>query len=211
MVLLEQYRILVNYMSKSKSRYERRKPERKEKNEIVIVCCGQTEKEYFKKYNIDIGSIRIVPIMDNTSPIGNVNRAIAEKNKRKPLQCWCVFDKDNFNEFDEAIDIAKKNGINVAFSNQAFELWFILHKTFLCRQVHRNEYHKMLEKSVFEKCSKMKKPYKKAYELLVNDIPEAIINAKKGHQIKKVKGGRPSSWESCTTVYMLAEELEKRK
>ena len=50
---------------------------------------------------------------------------------------WCVFDRDkNIDEaqnersnieFDEAIALARRRGIKVAWSNDAFELWVLLH------------------------------------------------------------------------------------
>jgi hypothetical protein len=52
-------------------------------------------------------------------------------------QVWCVFDRDkegaNVGEnsgnikFDESIALAVSKGINVAWSNDAFELWVLLH------------------------------------------------------------------------------------
>lgn len=51
-----------------------------------------------------------------------------EKQKGKSFNfCWIVFDKDDYQDFDEAIEFAGKNGFEVAYSNQAFELWFLLH------------------------------------------------------------------------------------
>lgn len=49
---------------------------------------------------------------------------------------WCVYDRDLDNpniespsdfEFTTSIDIAKKSGLKVAWSNDAFELWVLLH------------------------------------------------------------------------------------
>ena len=40
-----------------------------------------------------------------------------------------MFDKDDFsaNDFNNAITIAESNNLGVAYSNQAFEYWIILH------------------------------------------------------------------------------------
>ena len=51
-----------------------------------------------------------------------------------------VFDKDDYPDFDEAIELAKKNGFEVAYSNQAFELWFLLHFKKYSGKLHRREY-----------------------------------------------------------------------
>ena len=41
--------------------------------------------------------------------------------------CWLVFDKDDFHDFDKAIREAKDAGFGVAWSNESFELWYLLH------------------------------------------------------------------------------------
>ena len=40
---------------------------------------------------------------------------------------WIVFDKDDFDDFDQAIQEAINRGYNVAWSNQSFEYWLYLH------------------------------------------------------------------------------------
>ena len=61
----------------------------------------------------------------------------------------------------------------------------------------------------------MCKPYEKAipdiYDFLRDKMKLAVENAKIIHQRHNRNGGVPSSWNSCTTVYELAEELLKWK
>ena len=40
---------------------------------------------------------------------------------------WCVFDRDEHPQFDEAIKLARENGIGIAMSNPCLELWFVWH------------------------------------------------------------------------------------
>lgn len=40
---------------------------------------------------------------------------------------WCVFDVDEHPKIDEAVDMARANGIRLAISNPCFELWLLLH------------------------------------------------------------------------------------
>ncbi len=44
-------------------------------------------------------------------------------------QVWCVFDRDDLlpRQISEALHYAQQGAIRVAFSNQAFELWYLLH------------------------------------------------------------------------------------
>jgi hypothetical protein len=49
------------------------------------------------------------------------------------IEVWCVFDMDvkrgadEFADFDNAISKALQLGYKIAYSNDAFELWFYLH------------------------------------------------------------------------------------
>ena len=51
------------------------------------------------------------------------------KRGRTYDQSWVVFDKDDNPDktFNDAIALAQKENFHVAYSNQAFEYWFLLH------------------------------------------------------------------------------------
>lgn len=42
-------------------------------------------------------------------------------------EIWCVFDVDDHPNFARAVDLARRNGVELAISNPCIELWFILH------------------------------------------------------------------------------------
>jgi hypothetical protein len=49
---------------------------------------------------------------------------------------WCVMDVEHPDPhpcLDEALSLAKKNGISVAMVNPCFELWILLHYEYICR------------------------------------------------------------------------------
>lgn len=106
---------------------------REVKQSFLIVCEGMcTEPDYFKAFRMTTATIKAVGQGMNT--ISLVNKAISirdtdMKKKRTYDQCWVVFDKDDFpaNDFNQAIALAERNGFRVAYSNQAFEYWFLLH------------------------------------------------------------------------------------
>ena len=106
---------------------------REVKQSFLIVCEGMcTEPDYFKAFRMTTATIKAVGQGMNT--ISLVNKAISirdtdMKKKRTYDQCWIVFDKDDFpaNDFNQAIALAERNGFRVAYSNQAFEYWFLLH------------------------------------------------------------------------------------
>lgn len=188
-------------------KYKRGKREQKiQNNTILIVCGGKTEELYFKKFRADLGKIVVKPILNNESPKRIVERTIKEKNEATYIQSWAVFDKDDFKDFDEAIQLASRNNINVAFSNQAFELWFLLHYKYVAHNMHRDKYEREIEKFINNSYSKTDE---EMYEILKPKMDNAISNAKKGHQKHKLESNKSSDWESCTTVYTLVEELNR--
>lgn len=57
---------------------------------------------------------------------------------------WVVFDKDDFDDFDKAIQTANSKGYQVAWSNQSFEYWIYLHFYYSNAALHRNQWIKKL-------------------------------------------------------------------
>ncbi len=103
---------------------------------IRILCEGEkTEPNYFRgiiKAN-RIRGARVVKPKDN-SPLGIVKAAkeeikIAKKSKipASEIEVWVVFDKDQHAKLPDAFQMARDNGIKVAFSNVCFEFWVLLH------------------------------------------------------------------------------------
>jgi hypothetical protein len=121
---------------------------------ILIVCEGQTEKEYFQSF--DVISLNVV--CENTK--GRTKRQLIEfcsktieKYKSNGItfdEVWCVFDmdvkrgQDEYADFDNAIDSATSKKYKVAYSNDAFELWFYLHFNFTNQPNHRTFYYAQL-------------------------------------------------------------------
>ena len=103
---------------------------------IVVATEGVlTEPEYLRVFSRIHGdrSVRVVPIRVGGDPRAVVERAIeeSERSKRDKLatrdSVWAMFDRDIHQQFDEARDLARGNGIRLAISNPCFELWGILH------------------------------------------------------------------------------------
>lgn len=135
----------------------------------------------------------------------------------------CVFDKDDFKDidFNNAIKIAKANSYEVAYSNQAFEYWIILH--FDDHQgggMHRNDYN--------DKINTLIKPHNIFYDgknsklisedffNLLDGIDENTEKERKLLAIERAKRNfnrnnhdTPAKAESSTTVFRLVEEIVK--
>ena len=59
-------------------------------------------------------------------------RITSAKDERRgrgaaPNGIWCVFDRDEHPQIEEAKALAAENGVLIAFSNPCFELWLLLH------------------------------------------------------------------------------------
>ena len=116
---------------------------------FLIVCEGKkTEPNYFKALiddcksqnngaKIDKQRTQVVPAAVigggacGTCKLVEKAKKLEKEYKRKhqvPFdRVWVVFDKDEYKDFNKAIADAKKEGMNCAWSNGAFELWFLLH------------------------------------------------------------------------------------
>lgn len=192
------------------------------KPSILIVCEGEnTEPSYFNQFRLSSAIVKSVGEGYNT--ISLVNRALELSQQGSFDQVWCVFDKDDFNEqdFNDAIQIAKSNNFGIAYSNQSFEYWLILH--FNDHQgggMHRNDYN--------DKINSLLKPYKVKYDgngskiveedffELLDGIDEKTKNkrvdlaiARAERNDKQFDHTNPAREESSTTVFRLIQELLK--
>ena len=195
------------------SNLSRRQGVREIKQSFLIVCEGEkTEPDYFKAFRMTAATIKAVGQAMNTMTL--VNKAISireadQKRKRVYDQCWVVFDKDDFpaKDFNQAIQLAEKNGFRVAYSNQAFEYWFLLHYNLYTGAIHRNQYKDMLTKLTGMPYSKSEGYGAVMYNLLLSRQQQAISNAET--VLAEISHGNPAEEESSTTVQRLVLELNK--
>lgn len=188
---------------------------------ILIVCEGQTEKLYFESFPvlgvdvkaIDLGGQSKLKLIDATTEI-------VDSIQDPALEIWCVFDMDKkkgeveFADYDNAITKALKLGFKVAYSNDAFELWFCLHYNLFESQHLRTFYYKELSQRFGINYIKDGKKYSfcsKIYQLLNNDDNssqfKAIERAK--HLLNNHKNLLYHQQNPVTTVFELVEELNR--
>lgn len=188
---------------KAKASQKRREKTREKLVRFLVVCEGtKTEPHYFDALIKDHTSIvREVKIKgEGRATVALVNRAQAikqeleRKNAMAFDRVWLVFDKDNFNDFNEAIRKAKKLGFQCAWTNEAFELWYNLHFEYLDTGIERNTYIEKLQKFFRKKMGDTHFEYEKGnpniYGLLQQHGSEdlAIRYAKKLRTL--YKGGK---------------------
>jgi hypothetical protein len=174
---------------------------------FLIVCQGtETEPNYFKQFRVPSLVIQVTCVPRN--PLRVVETAI--KNRKEsdiPYdQVWCVFDKDDTpaDEFNNAIRTAQANHIRVAYSNESFELWYLLHFVFVDTGITRKQYILKLETILGH-------PYQKnstkTFEELLDRQPDAIRNA--ARLLQNYPSMHPHQNNPSTQVHLLVEQLNR--
>jgi hypothetical protein len=99
------------------------------------VCEDEkSSRDYFQAFPVDRSRTEIVALGTGLNTLGLVEHAIGLRNRADGsgtpyASVWCVFDRDSFAEdnYRKAFALARENGMRVAWANEAFELWYLLH------------------------------------------------------------------------------------
>lgn len=189
---------------------------------FLVVCEGErTEPNYFRELVRDryseVRSEEIVGEGRSTCALVKKTEEIRERLERQRQlkfdRVWVVFDKDDFNDFNEAISLAERKGYKAGWTNEAFELWYLLHFTFLDAAVSRADYIAKLETEIRRNEEyqdyKYHKNDKGIYALLQSIGNEALAK-RRAEKLRRFfehtldyKSHKP-----CTTIDLLVEELE---
>ncbi len=120
---------------------------------LLIVCEGQTEEWYFSKFPVVSLSVRCVNLRGQSKlNLVGATEEIVRNDEYIFDEVWCVFDMDirdidkDFANFDNAIEKAKNLNYNVAYSNDCFELWLLLHYKEVQSTHNRDYYYTELSK-----------------------------------------------------------------
>ena len=137
---------------------------------IIFTEDKVSERVYFKSF--ETGNVKVNAIGNQKSKIANVTNAIKhcqdntlfddnDKISEEGIQVWCVYDRDrsfdsneadkNDISFNASLLIAESHNIKVAWSNDCFELWVLLHfedvecTEVLLRDIYYNRLTKIIE------------------------------------------------------------------
>lgn len=203
--------------------YYNRKPNtRKIRQTFLIVCEGtETEPNYFESFKSFLAGVDVIVDVrgEGRVTLGLVNRAIDIKNKNRndPYdQVWCVLDRDDNpkQSFYEALQLAKKEGIQMAYSVESFEIWYILHFQYRNTALSRSECEKILtdllrKHKLLNEKEKYTKNSKDMYKKLEQFQQDAIRNATQLLQEHSDANTKPYDANPSTTVHELVKELNQ--
>lgn len=206
---------------------KRKKDFRTKRQFYLIVCEGEkTEPNYFRGLKEDLPKgvltyyqIEIEGTGRNTQTL--VDEALRlklayEKENSRPIdRLWVVFDRDSFstNNFNSAIQRCRDSNpkIGCAWSNEAFELWYLLHFHFYNNGIGRSDYQGLIEGNLRPHLGENYRYEKNSEEMYIllktyGNPDDAIRNAKR---LSANFEGRQdyANHNPGTMVWRLVEEL----
>lgn len=198
---------------------------------FLIVCEDEkTEPSYFETFKTQIPeeTIFLETVGKGKDPKGVVEASIDERNnlsiraKREVDEVWVVFDKDDadsnatrIKRFEDAFEIAEKEEIEVAYSNEVFELWLLLYLIDVDskKPLLRNEIYQLLQDNIRKAPKYSKQVYDhgvynpKIVEIIleIGDLESAIHRAEV--LLQNQKGRKPIEANPSTRVHLLVNTL----
>ena len=212
---------------------ERKAPVLDEKPTILIYCEGKnTEPSYFNKFRLS--SLTIDSFGEGRNTLSLVERAKSISEGNNYDQIWSVFDADpkpdnpkQLENFNRAIRLAEKLKFGVAYSNQAFEYWLILHfEDHQGGAMDRKDYGGKINSYInklgvhydYDGSKKIEQDFFNLLEEVVyvdrdgKKSSRCDIALKRAEKIyNRLDHNNLGAEESSTTVFKLVEELKKHE
>lgn len=183
---------------------------------FLIVCEGaKTEPNYFNGFRVPQLVVDAVGMGHNTLSLveeairlKDEKEAEAQRRGRAPYdQCWCVFDRDSFDadDFNSAIRKAGAAGFHVAYTNEAFELWYLLHFDDHGSALNRSQYDGIL-------ADRLGHGYQKNSRTMYAELLDRQVEAiRRAESLLAGYGAdhNPQQNNPCTTVHLLVKALRE--
>lgn len=198
---------------------------RNKRKYYLIVCEGEaTEPNYFEGLKLELPKGVLTSYQIDIEGTGRNTQSLLiealrlkseyKKNQGRTIdRLWVVFDRDSFSSayFNAAIHKCIASGIGCAWSNEAFELWYLLHFQYYEHAMSRKDYKGLIEnnlKPLLGEDFRYEKNSEQMYALLKKhgSQEDAIRNAKR--LAKRFDGRKDyANHNPCTMVSALVEEL----
>jgi hypothetical protein len=170
---------------------------------FLIVCEDEsTEPYYFETFKKEFEKIYpnetvfLRPVGTGRNSKGVIEQAVIkrkelfEESNKTVDEVWAVFDKDdldlsegNRQRFDDAFKIAEKENIRIAYSNEVFKLWLLLHFANVSSEkpIPRVDIYAKLEENI------KKNPVYKTFVYKHADTNVIDIVLKTGNEVKAIQ------------------------
>jgi RloB-like protein len=192
-----------NDTSKERSYSCRAVNTREIKQRFLIVCEGtKTEPNYFRGFRVPTAIIKVQGVAEDPNRLVKSAQRLAAEDEYD--QVWCVFDRDSWpaENFNNALRNAQKLQFHIAYSNESFELWYILHFQYLNTGLPRSDYEDKLGKLLGQE---YKKNDPTMYQQLQGNQALAIKHAQK--LLASYDPCNPEKDNPSTTVHLLVQAL----
>ena len=188
---------------------------------VLIVCGGQkTEPLYFNDLAIQLGLTKndLEIVCEGLDPMSLVKLARKLQSEETGTgerfdQVYCVFDRDEFSNFEAASNYAKRCQIASIRSWPCFEYWFLLHYT-----DSRQPFSKSSSHTAAESCVSKLRSYWYDYEKNLTDTFENLSpyleSALKSARIVLRDAQETNEFNPSTEVHILIcflRELRRRR
>ncbi len=179
-----------------------------------VFCEGEkTEPNYLKSLNdflkekLNDSPINIIPHVVGKNAIEVVSDSVKFSKKSDSLiKVFAFFDKDDLTkkQFEEVIQKSINNNILPIWSNECFELWFILHLEYSSAEIPRKQYYAKLTKYLGKDYSKSDEDM---FNVLFDKINKAYDNNKKLNDLH-INTKSPYEQNPNTKVYEFFDEID---
>lgn len=198
-----------------------------QKKTFLIICEGEnTEPGYFLGFPVPSKTVIVDGGRNSKNALVDYALEIRKNKENEGREIWCVFDYDvkpdeaatQPEDFNSAIERAEKNELKVAWSNDAFELWFVLHYQKLDTSLSRHELYPILKRKWgLDEFGNQAKTFDFCQGHYTRHGDKGTGNPSQGNAIRwarelhhRYENRRNFSAQCpCTTVYLLVEELNK--
>lgn len=191
----------------------KRKPQVLRRLFLVVSEGKRTEPLYFEAFAAELppGLLQVFGAGDNTLNV--VQRAVqlqAERQAKPYLpdydEVWPVFDLDDFptQNFNNAVFKAQEKLGYCGYSIEAFELWFLLHFSYVDARLHRKQFSKKLGKHLGQRYDKSSE---KLYALLKEKGNQAQALRWAQRLYQKNNGQNPAAENPSTSIFLLVNRL----
>ena len=187
---------------------------------LIYTDTKKTEKSYFEGLHEslpeEIREKLQLKVVDDIKTRELVNKALEDSSYDFQFRSvWIVFDRDKVTNFDNIIEKAESNNINVGWSNPCIEIWLHAYlgvfeytetSTKCCDRL-KSKCYQLMKKYEYNK--KDKRIYQ--HFCRYGDEKKAISLAKARHNSFLKDGvNTPSKMNPCTTIYKLVEEIQSK-